>query len=89
VVLGSVVAGAACIVEPSMEADATLQPTGSPPDPLIPGMLQPPETADSDIALASLRGFGEHDGVDRQPTLPRFQGSDAFSAAPPVSAQTG
>jgi hypothetical protein len=79
VVVGSVVATAAFIVEPSTDAadatppgmvepsgdaGATLEPTGVPPDELILRLLEPPEATHLEIDLATLRGFGEHDGVD-------------------------
>lgn len=64
VVVGSIIATAALIVEPSVDADATLHPTGRPPDELIVRLLELPEAAHLEIDLATLRGFGEHDGVD-------------------------
>jgi hypothetical protein len=57
-------AAAALIVAPSTDADATLQPTGIPPDDLVLRLLEPPEATHLEMDLATLRGFGEHDGID-------------------------
>ena len=78
VVVGAVVATAAILVEPptdsapdaalivgpSTDADATLEPTGIPPDELVLRLLAPPEATHLEMDLATLRGFGEHDGID-------------------------
>lgn len=86
VVLGAVIAAAAIlgesskdaganealIVGPSTDPDATLEPTGIPPDHLITRLLEPPEATHLEIDLATLPGFGEHDGVDVWPASNAF-----------------
>jgi hypothetical protein len=52
------------IAEPSGDADATLERTGIPPDELTLRLLEPPEAAHLEMDLTTLRGFGDHDGVD-------------------------
>jgi hypothetical protein len=78
VVVGAVVAAAAILGESSKDADAneslivgsstdpdaTLEPTGFPPDHLITRLLEPPEATHLEIDLATLPRFAEHDGVD-------------------------
>ena len=62
--VGLVVATVGSTLAPYARADATLQPTGVPPDELILRLLEPPESAHWEIDLVTLRGFGAHDGFE-------------------------